>query len=246
MKESRDKIQDYNQILENLLQQKDEFIGQLGHDLKNPLQPLIGLLPVLVEHETDPKKKETLELMNTNAEYMRDLIFKTLQLAKLRSSNIKFDFEKVNLKTELDKVFSTEKMNLKDKNINLVNNVDGKITVIADKLRLAEVFKNLISNATKYIEENKGKITIDAVEKDKIVTISVKDTGIGMSQNQIKKVFDEFYKASASTSEYHSTGLGLAITKRIIEKHDGKIWVESEGLGKGTTFYFTLKSADEK
>lgn len=246
LKESRDKIQDYNQILENLLQQKDDFIGQLGHDLKNPLQPLIGLLPMLVEQETDPEKKETLELMNQNAEYMRDLIFKTLQLAKLRSSKIKFDFEKLNLKTEVSKIISTEKISLKQKNIVIENKVNENINVIADKLRLAEILKNLISNAGKYIESDSGKIIIDAKEEDKIVTVSIKDTGIGMSEDQIKKLFDEFYKVNVSASDYHSTGLGLAICKRIIEKHDGKIWVESEGLDKGSTFYFTLKSGNEK
>jgi signal transduction histidine kinase len=246
LKESRDKIQDYNQILENLLQQKDEFIGQLGHDLKNPLQPLIGLLPILIEQEDDPEKKETLKLMNQNAEYMRELIFKTLQLAKLRSSKIEFDFEKLNLKSEVDTVISTEKIILKEKNIELENKVNENINVIADRLRLAEVLKNLISNAAKYTQSNSGKIIVDAKKQGKKVTVSIKDTGIGMSKEQIKKLFDEFYKVNVSTSEYHSTGLGLAICKRIIEKHEGKIWVESEGLGRGSTFYFTLKSADEK
>lgn len=246
LKESRDKIQDYNQILENLLQQKDEFIGQLGHDLKNPLQPLIGLLPMLIEQETDPKKKEMLVLMNQNAEYMRELIFKTLQLAKLRSQKIKFDFEKLNLRSEVEKIISTEKINLKDKKIKLENNVSENISVVADKLRLAEVFKNLISNSAKYTEKENGKITIDAKKDGKFVIVSIKDTGIGMSQDQLKKLFDEFYKVDVSSSDYHSTGLGLAICKRIIEKHNGKIWAESEGLDKGSTFYFTLKSEDEK
>ena len=89
-------------------------------------------------------------------------------------------------------------------------------------------------------------ITIDAKKEKNIVTVSLKDTGIGMTKDQSKKIFDEFYKADRTTSEYKSSGLGLSICKRIIEKHDGKIWVESPGPGKGSTFYFTLKSADEK
>jgi signal transduction histidine kinase len=246
LKESRDKIQDYNQILENLLQQKDEFIGQLGHDLKNPLQPLVGLLPVVIEEEKDPKIKETLVVMNENVEYMQDLIFKTLQLAKLRSSKIKFDFENLDLKKEADHVNLTEKINLKEHKIDLENKIDEGIIIKADKLRLAEVFKNLITNAVKYTPEGGGKITIDAKKGGDIVTVSVQDTGVGMAEDQIKKVFDEFYKVDVTTSDYKSSGLGLAICKRIIEKHDGKIWVESPGPGKGSTFYFTLKSWDEK
>ncbi|MCI0500510.1 MAG: HAMP domain-containing histidine kinase, partial [Epsilonproteobacteria bacterium] len=242
LKESRDKIQDYTQILENLLDRKDEFIGQLGHDLKNPLQPLIGLLPVLIEKEKDPETKEALQIMNKNAEYMRDLIFETLQLAKLRSADVKFDFEDVKLREEAEGCVDSQKLLLKEHKITVDNKIADNITVYADKLRLVEVFKNLISNAVKYMQEGGGKITLDAKQEGDIVTVSIQDTGIGMTQEQLKKMFDEFYKADRFSSEYQSTGLGLAICKRIIEKHDGKIWVDSPGLGKGTTFYFTLKN----
>lgn len=246
LKESRDKIQDYNQILENLLQQKDEFIGQLGHDLKNPLQPLIGLLPMLIEQEKDPKIKEALLLMNKNAEYMRDLILKTLQLAKLRSSNIKFDFEKLNLLEISDSVVDAQKLLLNERKIEVDNKIGNDIFVEADKLRLAEVFTNLITNSVKYTPESGGKITLDAKKEDGVVKVSIKDTGIGMTETQLKRVFDEFYRADIKTAEYDSTGLGLSICKRIIDKHDGKIWAESPGPGLGSTFYFMLKSRDEK
>jgi len=246
LKESRDKIQDYNQILENLLQQKDEFIGQLGHDLKNPLQPLIGLLPMLIEQEKDPKIKEALQLMNKNAEYMRELILKTLQLAKLRSSNIKFDFEKLNLLEIADSVVNSQKLMLNERKIEIDNRIGNGIFVEADKLRLAEVFTNLIANSAKYTPESGGKITLDAEKEDGVVKVSVKDTGIGMTETQLKRVFDEFYKADIKTDEYDSTGLGLSICKRIIDKHEGKIWAESPGPGMGSTFFFMLKSIDEK
>ena len=242
LKDSRDKVEDYNSILENLLDRKDEFIGQLGHDLKNPLQPLIGLLPTLVEQEKDPKKKEALQIMSRNAEYMKDLIYNTLQLAKLRSETIEFDIEDLNLKAESDDVIETQGLLLKEKDISVENKIPKNIIVKADKLRLAEVFKNLITNSIKYTANGGGKITLDAKQEENKVTVSVKDTGIGMTHEQIKKVFDEFYKADKASSEYASTGLGLAICKRIVEKLDGKIWVDSEGHGKGSTFYFTLKS----
>jgi len=247
LKKSRDKIEDYNRILEKLLEQKDEFIGQLGHDLKNPMQPLIGLLPILIKNEKNQKTKEMLEVMNTNVEYMHDLIFDTLKLAKLRSDNIDFNYEDLNLKEVSDKVVVSQKPMLEEKNIRIVNKIKDDINVYADKLRLSEVFKNLINNSVKYTDSSGGTITIDAEEQDKdFAKISLKDTGIGMSEDQLKKVFDDFFKADKQTSDYHSTGLGLAICKRIVEKHGGKIWVESEGLGKGSTFYFTLKLAKNK
>lgn len=246
LKESRDKIQDYNQILENLLQQKDEFIGQLGHDLKNPMQPLVGLLPMVIEQEKDPEIKESLLIMNQNVGYMQDLIFKTLQLAKLRTSKIKFDFENLNLKREVDHVIATEQINLNKHKIDLENKISDDIFVNADKLRLAEVFKNLITNSVKYTPEGGGTIIIDAEKEKNVVTVSVKDTGIGMTKDQLKKVFDEFYRADKLSGEHGSSGLGLAICKRIVEKHNGKIWAESPGPEKGSIFYFTLKSGNEK
>lgn len=243
LKESRDKIEEYNRILESLLTQKDEFIGQLGHDLKNPLQPLVGLLPIMIEKEKDPQIKEALEVMNKNVEYMRDLIFDTLKLAKLRSANIKFDIEDVDLYEKVEEVIDTQKLLLKENNITVENKIDKKLIVQADKLRISEVLKNLVTNSVKYTHEKKGKIIFDAKPSEKnTVIISITDTGIGMEKNQLKKVFDEFYKADQFSSDYYSTGLGLSICKRIIDKHGGKIWVDSEGPGKGTTFYFTLKT----
>jgi signal transduction histidine kinase len=242
LKESRDKIQDYTKILEKLLEQKDEFIGQLGHDLKNPLTPLVGLLPTVINKVKDPEIKEALQIMNTNVEYMRELIFKTLQLAKLRSSDIKFDFEKLNLANEVDDIVKSQTLLLDENKIDIENKVDKEIIVEADKLRLAEVFKNLIANSAKFTPDIGGKITIHAKKEEDFVTVSFKDTGIGMTKEEQKKVFDEFYKADKFSSEMQSSGLGLAICKRIIDKHGGKIWVESPGKGMGTTFYFTLKT----
>ncbi len=246
LKESRDKIHEYNKILENLIKQKDEFIGQLGHDLKNPLQPLVGLLPMLIEEEKDPEIKEALQVMNKNVEYMRDLIFKTLQLAKLRSANIHFDIQDINLYNEVENVIVSQKMMLEENKIDIENKIDNNIIVQADKLRLSELFKNLITNSVKYTPDTGGKIIIDAEVKDKDVTISVQDTGIGMTEDQLDKVFDEFYKANRFSSEYDSSGLGLAISKRIVEKHGGKIWVKSPGPGRGSVFYFTLRLRNVK
>ncbi len=244
LKKSRDKIEEYNRILEKLLEQKDEFIGQLGHDLKNPMQPLVGLLPILIEKEKDPENKEMLDVMNTNVEYMQDLIFDTLKLAKLRSDNIEFNYEKLNLREEAEKIVKSQKTMLEEKKIKIVNRIKENIFVSADKLRLSEVFKNLINNSVKYTKGEGGVITLDAEKQDDdFVKVSVKDTGIGMTSEQVKKVFDEFYKADRQTSDYYSTGLGLAICKRIVEKHGGKIWVKSPGVDKGSIFYFTIKTA---
>jgi signal transduction histidine kinase len=245
LKKSRDKIQDYNLILEDLLDQKDEFIGQLGHDLKNPLQPLVGLLPVIIEKEKDNKIKEHLKIIYNNVEYMRELIIKTLKLARLRSSKIEFEIENIILKDTVEKVINSHRLLFKEKNIDVQNKINNEIKVKADALRLTELLTNLITNAVKYTPESGGKIIIDAKIENQMVIISIKDTGIGMTEEQLSKIFDEFYKADKTKDEMHSSGLGLSISKQIVLKHGGKIWVESKGLNKGSTFFFTLKIADK-
>ena len=242
LKTSRDKIRRYSKTLENLLKQKDEFIGQLGHDLKNPLQPLVGLLPIIHEQEKDPKLKEHLSIIVNNVEYMRDLIFKTLELARLRSSDIKFDLKNINLLDLVSSVLEKQKMFFEEHNITIKNLVKEGIFVMADKLRLEELFHNLITNAVKYTPKDKGIISIDAKKEKDIVTVSIKDNGVGMAKEQLDRIFDEFYMADESRRKIDSSGLGLPISKRIVEKHGGKIWVESPGPGKGSTFFFTLKT----
>jgi len=111
---------------------------------------------------------------------------------------------------------------------------------------MKELFDNLISNAVKYSQPDGVTITLDAQKKDDNIIVSIKDTGIGLESNQIEHVFDEFYKVDYSRHDLQSTGLGLSICKRIVEKHGGRIWVESQGKGKGSTFYFTLKTPLKK
>ena len=126
------------------------------------------------------------------------------------------------------------------------NKIAKDIFVKADKLRLAELFKNIITNAVKYTPDGGGKITLDAKQDNNIVTVSITDTGRGMKKEQLKRIFDEFYRADKFVKLTDSIGLGLSICKRIVEKHGGKIWADSPGIGKGSTFYFTLKSSNEK
>jgi len=119
------------------------------------------------------------------------------------------------------------------------NYVETKLSVKADMLHLEELIDNIISNAVKYSPEN-SCIEINAETDGDFALISVSDDGIGMTDKQISYVFDEFYKADISRHDFESSGLGLPICKRIVEKHGGKIWAESKGEGKGTTLYFTM------
>ncbi|DAC73286.1 MAG TPA: hypothetical protein DSN98_01100 [Thermoplasmata archaeon] len=239
------KVKERTADVEKLLKQKDEFISQLGHDLKTPLTPLNILIPLIKEREQDPKIKELLDVIFNNVQYMKNLVIKTLELAQLNSPNAMFEFHDVNLFDYLHDILDLENTLFEGKNVVIENNIPAETIVQADILQVRELFDNLISNAIKYSKDDQVKITLNAKRKDDLIVISVKDTGIGLEPNQIQHVFDEFYKVDYSRHDLKSTGLGLTICKRIVEKHGGSIWVESPGTGKGSTFFFTLKSPNK-
>jgi PAS domain S-box-containing protein len=236
------KVKERTEQIEHLLKQKDEFIGQLGHDLKNPLNPLINLIPVLEKETTNKKHKEILGVMERNANYMRNLVIKTIELAFLNSPYTKFSLKKQNLLELTTKVIEKNTILFNDKKISVKNNISKDINVNVDQLRFEELLDNILNNSIKY-NSNFGLISLDAIQNDDLVTVSITDTGMGLSKDQIKKVFTEFYKADESRHDFDSSGLGMPICNSIIEKHGGKIWVESPGLGKGSTVYFTIPSA---
>lgn len=241
-----EKVKDRTKQIQHLLRQKDEFINQLSHDLKTPLTPMMVLLPLLKEKIKNKKDTESFDVVLRNVYFMKDLVNKTIDLAKLNSGIIQLEFQTINLNEELEFIIGNNQVLFDRNDIKIINKIKDQIFVFADKIRLDEVFNNLITNAIKYSPDKGGKIYIDAKEDKERFTISIKDTGLGMDSEQIELVFDEFYKVDDSRHELDSSGLGLTITKKIIEKHGGKIWVESEGTGKGSTFYFTLKKSKIK
>jgi signal transduction histidine kinase len=238
-KNLEERVQERTKEVEKLLKQKDEFINQLGHDLKNPLGPLINLIPILEEQEGDSEKKEMLAVLHRNADYMKNLVVKTLDLAVLNSPNTRFSVEILNLFSEVNQIIENKKILFDENKINFSNKIDHKLSVKADRLRLEELLTNIFENSIKYSGDD-CRIIINAEQTNDFVKISIQDNGIGMTKEQIERIFDEFYKADFARHDIQNTGLGMSICKRIVEKQGGCIWVESQGPGKGTTVFFTL------
>ena len=234
------KVLERTSEIKKLLKHKDEFISQLGHDIKTPLTPLTSLLPLIEKREVDPKSRELLKVCIRNVGYIKNLVVSTLQLARLNSLDAILDIKDVNLLDLVNSAILDNSNALEDSNIKIENKIGEQLIVLADEIRLRELFNNLISNAIKFTDAG-GKLTIDAVETgDGFTEISIKDTGIGLEDEVKANLFKEFYKADQSRHELASSGLGLSICKRIVEKHGGKIWAKSPGKNKGTTFYFTI------
>ncbi|HMA83990.1 MAG TPA: ATP-binding protein [Candidatus Thermoplasmatota archaeon] len=233
------KVNDRTDEVTALLKEKEDFINQLSHDLKNPIGPIVNLLPMVIEDVTDPVLLKDLDVIYRNARYMKKLIMDTLKLARLEQLEHGIEVEQFDLYRLAENVIEDNQLSFNDK-IAIQNNVDRNLVGWGDPLRIKEVFNNLISNAVHYSKDKKSLIRIDGYKQDDVIYVSVRDQGIGMNLEQVSHIFDEFYKADDSRHDKEASGLGLAICKKIIQKHGGRIWAESPGIGKGSTFYFTL------
>lgn len=230
-------VQERTSQIEELLQQKDNFITQLGHDLKTPLGPLISLLPLLEKKEEDPKSKEMLHVSIRATNRVKQLVEKTLKLAKMNSTDFTLNYKHISLYDLINNVIDS--IYIDHDLIQLKNNINRSIKVYLDPDLISEVIQHFITNSIKF-SPNGGTIYLNSNIDEKIITISIADEGIGLDESQKRHVFDEFFKVDESRHDLESSGLGMTICKRIIEKHEGKIWIESEGIGKGTTIFFTI------
>ncbi len=237
--ELEERVEQRTEKINRLLRQKDAFVNQLSHDLKTPLTPLVALLPMVANRTEDKESKKMLDLVMDNVDYMKNLTEMTLQFARLGSASTELKLETIDLVSEIRNIIESLSPIFEEKGINAVDNTTAAPDIEVDRMLIKELLHNLISNAVKYTNEN-GIVTFDVITNGESVEVSVKDNGVGMSEEQIKRVFEEFYKVDDSRNDRSSTGLGLAICQRIIEKHGGSIRAESQGIGQGTTMHFAI------
>ncbi len=240
-----DLVKERTAEVDRLLFQKDSFINQLSHDLKTPLTPLVALLPMLEDKTNDPEARKILDLVMENVEYMKNLTEMTLQLARLNAPSVQLNFERRDLLSEIQNTIDSFSPVFNERGISVVNNITSPLMADVDGVLIKELLYNLISNAVKYTKSG-GVVTLDSFLNDNNVKVSITDTGVGMTSVQIEHIFEEFYKVDDSRNDHSSTGLGLTICQRIIEKHRGSIWAKSSGYGKGTTMNFTLPIIQDK
>ena len=170
---------------------------------------------------------------------MKNLVVKTIELAQLNTQKKGLKLEDVNIDEIIQKIIKSKKAIIEKMGINIQYISKCKKPVLGNKLALEELITNIIENSIKYNKKD-GTIKIETTKDNNYLKAMIKDSGIGMTKIQIDQIFNEFYKADESRHNFESSGLGMTIAKRIVDLHHGKIWVESEGLNKGTTVYFTL------
>jgi two-component system, OmpR family, sensor histidine kinase VicK len=226
-----------------------EFINVASHELRTPIQPILGLSEVLYAKIKDTGQRQLLDTITRNAKRLQRLTDDILDVTKIESQSLKLNKERFNLNDVITNVIDEMIVNREFKNEKSDDNNNIKleyrpkdIFVEADRVRVTQVISNLLDNSIKFTKEGKITITIEKKEDGEVVVISIKDTGIGIDSEMFPKLFSKF-----ASKSYQGTGLGLFICKSIVEAHDGKIWAENNNQEKkGATFYFTLPTINRQ
>lgn len=233
---------------EKIERDRREFVQNVSHELRTPLTTMRSYLEALMDGDTWKDEEITpkfLGVTQNETERMIRLVNDLLQLSKMDNKDYKMHKEQIDFPAYLHQIMDRFEMN-KKADLHLFRHIpEQELHVYIDKDKLTQVLDNIISNAIKYSPEG-GTITLGVEVKNDHLKVHVTDQGVGIPKEQLKKVFERFYRVDKARSrKLGGTGLGLAIAKEIIEAHNGKVWAESEE-GKGTTILFTLPLLNPK
>jgi len=224
---------------------KSSFLANMSHELRTPLNSILGFADVMLEELDGPlteNMNNDLGLIQKNGQHLLHLINDVLDMAKIEAGKMNLNVEKFNLHSIIEEVTNITSSLAGEKSLLLFieKDSDHDVEIYADRTRLRQVMINIVNNAMKFTE--KGKVAIRAIHEDNHVLISVKDTGMGIPPELLESVFQEFTQVDAtSTRKVGGTGLGLPISRRLIEMHGGRIWAESTGIeGEGTVLHVSL------
>lgn len=235
-------LQNANEQLKQHDKIQKEFINMAAHELRTPIQPILGLTDVLRDYISDSHQSKLLDVIMRNAKRLQRLSSEILDVSKIESSLLRLSKSSIDLNEKIKTVINDIENGYDDgnkKNVKILFEPNEPITVYVDRDRIYQVLSNLLNNAIKFTEN--GTVTINigvnysSNNHDKEVIVTITDTGTGISPEILPKLFSKFV-----TSSNHGTGLGLFISKGIIEAHGGRIWAENNSSGIGTTFSFSL------
>ena len=219
---------------------KTQFLANMSHELRTPLNSIIGFSRVILKGIDGPLtdlQKADLTSIHNSGQHLLSLINNVLDIAKIEAGKMELNLEETEIEPIIKSVMSTAKALVKDKPVELVQEVpEGLPKVWVDPTRMRQIILNLVSNACKFTDE--GNVTLRTFADNDRLTIAITDTGIGIPDDKLESVFEEFTQVDATTTrKVGGTGLGLPISRHFVEMHKGKIWVEST-LGYGATFSF--------
>jgi len=224
---------------------RQDFVANVSHELRTPITSIKGYAETLLEGALEDKEnaKDFLKIIYSDSDRLAKLIDDLLDLSKIESDKLRLALKPCAIEPIVQRVVSGLRTQTKAKS--LIINIDipkGVSNILGDEGEIAQVLLNFIDNAIKYTNE-RGKITITAIDQSEFVQVDVSDTGIGISEKDLPRLFERFYRVDKARSrELGGTGLGLSIVKHIVQAHNGKVAVQSV-LGQGSTFSFTIPKA---
>jgi len=254
----------YSQLKEAFIQlqshekMQKEFVEIAAHELRTPIQPILGFTEILRNKITDKEQLEFLDIINRNTKKLKKLSDDILDISKIENNLLNLNKTHFKIKELIRTIIISYKKEAETKNVEFeFIDSDNDFFIYADKARINQVISNLISNSIKFTPNNKGENVSILVQKttedkenewdnnsdninksssnNKVIIISVKDNGVGIDKDILSILFTKF-----TSKSFHGTGLGLYICKNIVKAHDGKIWGKNNGDGKGATFSFSL------
>lgn len=241
-----EELQKRAEELRELDRLKSAFLANMSHELRTPLNSILGFTDVMLEELDGPLTEymnNDLRLIQKNGQHLLHLINDVLDMAKIESGRMNLHPEKFTVHSVLDEVTSITSTLASERNVSLFidGESDREVEIFADNTRLRQVIINLVNNAIKFTE--KGKISMNVEKKDDAtILISVRDTGLGIPPHMLESIFEEFSQVDTSTTrKVGGTGLGLPISRKLVEMHGGRLWAESTGIpGEGSVFFVEL------
>ncbi len=243
--EAQSKAETATRIAEDAVKSKQQFLSNMSHEIRTPMNAIIGFTKVVLKTDLSPKQREYLTAIKISGDALIVLINDILDLAKVDAGKMTFEHTPFKMAASISAMLHLFEPKIQEKNLKLIKQYDTNIpeVLLGDPVRLHQIILNLVSNAVKFTSKGEIKVSVNLLSEDEekvTIEFTIADTGMGITENKLKNIFENFQQASSDTSRlYGGTGLGLAIVKQLVEPQGGNISVKSI-VDEGSVFSFTL------